>query len=433
MSRSEYANYDQSEGSRYPHRWGYQDTQFEFDGPRSVRLSGSRYPLSGYSLPEFIPFVEEMLDVPVRPEDLIPQITKPEIPPSRLADSSIRALSSTFDPDQISLDDGERLVHSHGQLSVDEIYKILFGESIERAVDLIFYPRSEEEVVKLADLARSLDLCLIPYGGGTNVSGALAIPPEENRAVVSVDMREMRKILWIDEENNQACIEAGISGKQLEAELTERGFTSGHDPDSVELSTLGGWIATNASGMKKNRYGNIEEIVLEASLVTAMGLVETRRITPRHASGIQPGSMLFGSEGNLGIITKAVIKIHPKPEEQNYGSLVFPTFERGVRFLRALRATGVLPASIRLVNNSEFRFGQALKGRPGFFEKLKSRMQKFLLLKILGFEPNKIAACTIVMEGNPAEVRQQGRTIFPLAKRFGGVSGGRRAVEGATC
>ena len=119
-----------------------------------------------------------------------------------------------------------------------------------------------------------------------------------------------------------------------------------------------------------------------------------------------------------------MIKIHPRPEVQRYGSLVFPSFEKGVEFLHALRRTGVLPASIRLVNNNEFRFGRALRGEPTFLERLQGRLQRLLLFGLLRFDPEKMVACTIVMEGSRSETQQQARVIFPLARRYGGISGG---------
>ena len=264
----------------------------------------------------------------------------------------------------------------------------------------------------------------MPYGGGTNVSGALSLPPGEGRPIASVDMGRMNRILWLDEENLQACVEAGITGKELERLLGERGYTSGHDPDSVELSTLGGWIATNASGMKKNRYGNIEDIVVEATLVTPAGEVESRRATPRNSTGVAPRLWLFGCEGNLGLITKAVIKIHPRPEAREYGSLVFPSLDHGVRYLKALRREGALPASIRLVNNTEFRFGQALKPAPSAMTRVKTAIQRFVLVRLKGFDLRSLAACTVVMEGTRRELAWQRRIIFSLARRFGGVSAG---------
>ncbi len=418
-------SYDLSEGERFLHRWGYTDTKFEFVDPRTVRVTGDRYPISGDVMPHFIPFAEEVLGVPFRPEDVSEELHDKGIQAPKTNPAFWEAAKSAFDADQLSQEDADRLVHSHGQLSVDEIYRLLYEASLDRVADAVFYPKKEEDVRAIVRLADRHEVVLVPYGGGTNVSGALMVPAHEERMVISVDMRDMNRILWLDPENMQACIEAGISGKQMEKALFEKGYTAGHDPDSIELSTLGGWISTCASGMKKNKYGNIEEVVIEATLVTPTGDIEVKRATPRNSTGIQPKSLLFGSEGNLGIITKAVVKLHHLPERQAYGSLVFPNFEKGVAFLKHLRQReGVLPASIRLVNNFEFRFGQALKPAPGAWKGLMTRFQKFYLFKILGFDPKEMVACTILMEGARSEVEHQMAVILATAKKFGGVSGG---------
>jgi alkyldihydroxyacetonephosphate synthase len=240
-------------------------------------------------------------------------------------------------------DDASRLVHSHGQLSVDEIYRLLGGAVPERLVDLVAHPRSEAEVHALVRLADRTAWCSIPYGGGTNVSGALACPPDERRMIVSVDMRQMNRVLEIDRANGWVVVEAGITGKDLEARLEAEGLTTGHVPDSVELSTVGGWIATNASGMKKNRYGNIEEVVLDAVLVTPRGEVRATPVVPRSATGIAAQRLAFGSEGGLGIVTRAVLHVWPLPDVRRYASFVFPDFEAGVRYLQAVQAAGVRP------------------------------------------------------------------------------------------
>jgi FAD/FMN-containing dehydrogenase len=158
---------------------------------------------------------------------------------------------------------------------------LLGGGIPERLVDLVVHPTGEDEVRTLVRLADRHGVVLIPYGGGTNVSGALTCPPHERRTIVSVDMRGMNRILEIDRANGWVVVEAGITGKDLEARLEAEGLTAGQVPDSVELSTVGGWIATNASGMKKNRYGNIEDAVLDAVLVTPRGEVRAR---PRGAA-----------------------------------------------------------------------------------------------------------------------------------------------------
>ncbi len=417
-------SYDPSPGTRFAHKWGYVDTKFEFVGPRVVRVTGSRYPLAGYEMPDFIPFVEEVLGVPVRPEDAWEQVEHKAPTPVENA-SFTSHISDMLRKDQIGTEDADRLIHSHGQLSVDEIFRVIYTSSLDRVADVVLYPESEDDVRNIVKLAHANDVVVVPYGGGTNVSAALTLPADEKRMIAVVDMRRMKRILWIDGDNLTACVEAGIEGKDLEVRLDEMGYTSGHDPDSVELSTLGGWISTNASGMKKNRYGNIEDIVLEMSVVTPVGDLETRLVTPRNSHGTQPKYLMFGSEGNFGIITKAVLKIHPRPKVRQHGSLVFADFEHGVDFLREVRKTGVLPASIRLVNNFEFRFGQALKGpTKGFFKKIMHRLEKFVLFKVKGFDPKKMVACTVLMEGDPEEVAREKRVVFGIAKKYGGMSGG---------
>jgi FAD/FMN-containing dehydrogenase len=236
-----------------------------------------------------------------------------------------------------------------------------------------------------------------PYGGGIEFSGASVPGTRDARSC----RRHATDEPWlaIDRGNGCALVEAGITGAALEDALGALGYTSGHTPDSLEFSTLGGWISTNASGMKKNRYGNIEDIVIEATLVTPSGTLETRRPAARTSAGMQPMSLLFGSEGNLGVITKALIAIHPKPEEIRYQSLVFRSFGDGVAFLKAVRTAGALPASIRLVNNREFRFGQALRPAAHGAARWKSTLQRAWVTRVLGFDPSTMAACTIVMEG----------------------------------
>ena len=118
--------------------------------------------------------------------------------------------------------------------------------------------------------------------------------------VVSVDMKRMDRILSIDRANLTATVQAGVTGSHLEELLEKQGLTCGHEPDSVELSTLGGWIATNASGMKKNRYGNIEDLVENVTLVTPNGTIEQRYASPRQSPGVQLQKALFGQRGQPG-------------------------------------------------------------------------------------------------------------------------------------
>jgi alkyldihydroxyacetonephosphate synthase len=198
----------------------------------------------------------------------------------------------------------------------------------------------------------------------------------------------------------------------------------GHEPDSVEFSTLGGWIATNASGMKKNQYGNIEDIILDVTVISAAGKLERAQVVPRESIGLDPKLWVIGSEGSLGIITSAVVKLFPLPAEQRYGSVIFKTFEAGLAFMYELAQENRMPASVRLVDNLQFQFGQVLKARSTGAKKLKSRMEKWLVTGPLGFDPQKMVAVTLVFEGDRDDVRRQEKRVYALAKRHGGFKGG---------
>lgn len=405
------------------HLWGYADTEFRLNEQGHVVLSGSRYELSGYELPLFRPFVESILGHEVDWTERKAMNAEPHIPPpvaNARFDEKAREL---FRPDQISDDPRIRLIHSHGQTSSHELYLVVY-ENLDRVADLVAWPESTDDVQRLITLAGECDVCLVPYGGGTNVSDALLLPPDETRKIVSVDMRRMNKVLSIDEKNLTAQVQAGITGADLESAMGEKGYTVGHEPDSVELSTLGGWISTNASGMKKNRYGNIEEIVERITLITPQGEVSHMDSGPRRSAGIQPRGVTFGSEGNLGVITEATLNIHPRPEITRYGSFVFPDFKHGVDFLFDLKRSGELPASVRLVDNIQFRFSQTLKPVPRGLKAVEQKIQRFALTRIYGYDLNEVSAATVVMEGSKNEIRSQSRLLHRVARRHRGIAGG---------
>jgi len=416
----------QTDNTLWPHKWGFIDTGFEVHADRSMSLSGNRYNVCGYKMPYLIPFVEKMLDVTLQLDEPLVEILDKPIAPPRRNEAFCRSLEQNFKPHQYSFENQARLSHSHGQ-TLEELYRVLYSR-LERAVDMVFYADSEAAVQTLIQSAVQHDVCLVPYGGGTNVSRALELPSLEQRMIVAVNTRDMNRIEWIDSENLRACVQAGITGMELEAALNQGGFTAGHEPDSIEISTLGGWIATNASGMKKNRYGNIEGIVEKIEIITPSGKLEQLAPTPRLSMGIQLQNLWFGNEGNLGIITKAVIKIHHKPAVQQYDSLIFPSFEQGVEFLCQLAHSGLLPASVRLVDNVQFRLGQSLKPQNTGLRAGLEKLQKFYLLKIKGFHPEQMAAATIVMEGSPREIHCQKSNLYALAKRCQGIPAG--AVNG---
>ncbi len=405
------------------HLWGYDDTEFRLNERGNVELTGTRYQLSGYEMPLFKPFVEEILGQTMDWTNRKPMNAAPYIPDPVANPGFERGLANLLEEHQYSEEPRVRLVHSHGQTSSHELYLVLY-EDLERIADLVVWPESPEDVQGIIALATQWNVCLVPYGGGTNVSNALMLPAHEDRKIVSVDMRRMNKVISIDSKNLTARVQAGITGSGLEEALQSQGYVAGHEPDSMELSTLGGWISTNASGMKKNRYGNIEEIVEKITLITPKGEVSHLDTGPRRSAGIQPRSLTFGSEGNLGIITEAILNIHPAPEETRYSSYVFPDFAHGVDFLFALRRSGMVPASVRLVDNLQFRFSQALKPLPQGLKALEQKVQRFFLESVIKYDLRQVSAATIVMEGSHQEVSVQHKHLGRVARKFRGIAGG---------
>ncbi|HVK64097.1 MAG TPA: FAD-binding oxidoreductase [Polyangium sp.] len=403
--------------------WGFADTRFVVKPNGNVVLTGRRYNISNVDLPSLLPWISATLSAPLSYGNRNEPHYPPPVPEARDTSAVVAALKGFLKDDQISSDPLVRLRRGHGHTGA-EIWAIRY-ERLERVPDLVVFPTSHDEVVKLTEVAKEHGACLIPFGGGTNVTDALRLSIDEKRVVLAVDMRRMNKVLWIDPTNRMACIEAGATGRHIVEELAKHGLTMGHEPDSLEFSTLGGWIATNASGMKKNRYGNIEDLVLDMQVVTARGVVERPHVAPRESIGTNPRNFMFGSEGNYGIITTAIVKLFPVPEVQRYGSVIFPDLERGLAFLYDLERAGAVPASVRVMDNTQFHFGQALKPKKtGLLAHAKSHAEQLLVTKIKGFDPHQLAVATIVFEGTKDEVEFQEKTLYRIAKQHGGLKAG---------
>lgn len=187
---------------------------------------------------------------------------------------------------------------------------------------------------------------------------------------------------------------------------------------------IGGWVATRASGMKKNVYGNIEDIVVRVKMVTCKGVLERNISAPRVSCGPDFNHLVLGSEGTLGIVTEVIVKVRPLPAVKKYGSLVFPNFETGIHCLREIAKKRCQPASIRLMDNEQFHFGQALKLENNFLSRFVDGLKQFLLTKVKGYDLQKLAVVTLVFEGDKDEVERQERIIYEIADQHSGLKAG---------
>lgn len=343
------------------------------------------------------------------------------MPEPLVNDAFMKAIADSYK--SVSFDPYTRVFHSHGH-TLEEMFA-LRNNALARVVDVVVWPGEHAHVERIVHAAHEHNVVIIPFGGGTTVTAAVEPPAHEKRMIVSLDMHEMNRVRWIDRESMMACIETGAVGLELDGVLAKEGYTLGHEPDSFEFSTLGGWISTNASGMKKNVYGNIEDIVVSVKLVTPTGTLARSYNVPRLSSGPDLARMVIGSEGTLGVITEAVVRLRPLPAVREYGSVVFPDFDSGVACLRECTRAGVLPASIRLVDNMQFQFGQVLKpANDSRLHALLDYAKKFYVTTVKGFEVDRMTAITLLFEGSREEVDRQSRFVYTIASKYGGLKGG---------
>lgn len=343
------------------------------------------------------------------------------MPESILNQPFIDSIQLTCIP--FSTKDDDRIFRAHGH-TMHEAF-ILTRGSFVRIPDLVIWPKCTKDVIEIVKLAVHHNVGIIPFGGGTSVSGGLQCPDHEKRMIVSLDTTSMNRCLKLDKENLTATFEAGICGQDLEQHLVQFGLCTGHEPDSFEFSTLGGWVATRASGMKKNIYGNIEDLMIHAKMVTSIGVVERNCHVPRLSCGPDVNQIILGSEGQLGVITEVTFKVRPLPECRKYGSIVMPNFEQGILFMREVGRRQLKPASIRLVDNEQFIFGQALKPDissfvTAFFDCLK----KLYVTKMKGFKVDQMCVVTLLFEGSKIDVESLEQETLELGSRYGGLSGG---------
>uniref|UniRef100_A0A1B6LVZ4 Alkylglycerone-phosphate synthase n=1 Tax=Graphocephala atropunctata TaxID=36148 RepID=A0A1B6LVZ4_9HEMI len=400
--------------------WGYKDSKFLVNNRDIIEFTGSRYPIGQQELPYFTEWVVRKLNVNLH-ERKPPKDVPKEFPPSKVTQEFLDRLTEAAI--SFSTDGMERLVRSHGQ-TLHDIFTLRCTGSLERIPDLVIWPGNHSSVERAVRLADEFNVVVIPYGGGTSVSGSVSCPSEEQRVVMALDTSQMNRLLWLNRDNLTACVEAGIIGQDLERELQCRGFTCGHEPDSYEFSSLGGWVATRASGMKKNTYGNIEDLMVKVRMVTPRGVLDKPCQGPRVSSGPDFNHVILGSEGTLGVVTEVVLKVRPLPPCKKYGSIVFPDFESGVRCMREVARQRCQPASIRLMDNEQFQFGQALRPETGYFGSLKEGLKRTFLTKLKGFRLDQVCVATLLFEGDPEDVAAQEKRIYKIATTVGGIAAG---------
>nr|MDQ3300418.1 FAD-binding oxidoreductase [Myxococcota bacterium] len=231
-----------------------------------------------------------------------------------------------------------------------------FAGDYAGAPDLVATPRDGAEVARVLEVCAARGWACVPFGGGTSVVGGVdaALARGDRGAVVSLDLNKLAGICELDMTSRLARIGAGTLGPALEAELETHGLTLRHYPQSFEFSTLGGWLATRAGGHYATGPTRIDELTHALSMVTPRGLLETHR-HPGSGAGPEAARLVLGSEGALGVITEAWMRVVPRPRWRATASVAFKDFTAGVTAARALAQSGLAPSNARLLDANEAR------------------------------------------------------------------------------
>ena len=257
-------------------------------------------------------------------------------------------------------DDYARASHALGKSYSDVVRG--FRGRFEHPPDFVAFPRGAHDVERVLEWCSHEDVAAIPYGGGTSVVGGVSpdVAPSYNGAI-SVDLRALDRVLEVDLLSRSARIQAGALGPGLEAQLAEHSLTLRHFPQSFEFSTLGGWIATRAAGHFATVWTHIEDFVESISAITPAGAWESRRL-PGSGAGVSPDRMLAGSEGTLGLITEAWVRVQPRPSHRRTAGVRFEGFLGGAECVRAISQSGLSPANCRLLDAGEAQMTMAGDG-----------------------------------------------------------------------
>src|SRR5688500_4598161 len=293
--------------------WGYEDEQPSPDEIRAVAAQIAPALGFGATEPEQ-PVALEALDLPE------PRLA----PPTKLT-----GICSTSAYD--------RAAHAYGK-SYRDVVRAFRGH-FDHPPDVVAFPRDENQVEALLEWCESANAAVVPYGGGTSVVGGLKLSAGQGGTDydgwVTIDLKALDRVLEFDRTSRAALIEAGATGPVLEEQLARHGVTLRHFPQSFQFSTLGGWIATHAGGHFATMYTHIDDLVESVRALTPRGAWESRR-RPGSGAGVSPDRMLIGSEGTLGLITRAWVRVQDRPAHRRSAGVRFESFQTGAEAVRAI-------------------------------------------------------------------------------------------------
>lgn len=331
----------------------------------------------------------------------------------------VKDIFAALNPKKISFNDDDRLALALGK-SYYDVIRIFQGNGFFTS-DVVITPNTHDEIQYILTQANNNNVFIIPYGGGSNVVGALSLDniATKNEIKCTIDLRAYKKLINIDEEHLTATFETGILGPELEKILNKKGYTLGHFPQSFEYSTLGGWIVTRGAGQESSYYGKMEDLVEHIKVATPIGTIESNQYS-HDASGINVLPFFVGSEGTLGIVTEATVKIKKLPKSYRWIVALFPNFAEGTQYLKELAQSGIKPSVVRLSDTNETNLFSKMSAETstGFWNDLKKEAQKFVLQW-----KNLSNPCVLIMRFPQTEYSISSQIIFAkdLVSKYNGM------------
>ncbi len=346
--------------------------------------------------------------------------------PSR--DVSREAVLASIAPTRLgggpfAIDAPTRLDHARGQ-SYPDWLALRYGK-LGPVADGVALPTTAAEADEALRAALRIGAVVIPYGGGTSVVGHLHVPQASavgDRPVINISLQRLNRLRHVDTRNWLATFEAGTPGPMVESQLRSQGFLLGHFPQSYEYSTVGGWVVTRSSGQQSLRYGRIEQMLHSARLSTPRGVVDIGGFAASSA-GPDLREALMGSEGRLGLVTEATVRIRPLPTHEDFHAVFFPHWEAGLEAVRALAQADLGLSMLRLSNEIETETQLALAGH----EKLITWLRRYLKMRKIGEKPVMLL---IGITGLHRDVLRLKREALSIAKQHKGVNTGRAIGKG---
>ena len=322
-----------------------------------------------------------------------------QVPASRLPENPLYDISSEA-----------RVRHARGQSFPD--WLAMRSGQFDVFPDAVALPETSEQVRELIDLAKQLDAIVIPYGGGTSVAGHIT-PQAMDKPIITVAMTRMNKLLDLDTESQIATFGAGANGPELEAQLHAKGYVLGHFPQSWELSTVGGWVVTRSSGQQSLRYGRIEQMFAGGRLETPEGTLTIPTI-PASSAGPDLREMVMGSEGRMGILTEAKVRVTPLPERQTFHTIFLPNWDKACSAVQEIVRNKIPLSMLRVSNQAETYTGV----RITVDEKQTSKLDKVLSMRGVGDQKNMV---TFGLTGSKSQVRAYKRQAMKIFRKHGAV------------